>query len=124
MDAVTEISQLLLGERQARDRGWWDRMRAAYAPDSAVRLSWFPGTGPELVRAPGAEGAPRRYRRAPAQPAGDPPARRPGPGRDARRHRGPHHRGRHRRRRRVPGPTLLQYRTAGWALAARRARTA
>src|ERR1700749_3477021 len=51
MDAVTEISQLLLGERQARDRGWWDRMRAAYAPDSTVRLSWFQGTGPDFVAA-------------------------------------------------------------------------
>ncbi|HEX3753161.1 MAG TPA: nuclear transport factor 2 family protein [Streptosporangiaceae bacterium] len=51
MDAVTEISQLVLGERQARDRGWWDRMRAAYAPDSAVRLSWFQGSGPDFVAA-------------------------------------------------------------------------
>jgi hypothetical protein len=51
MDAVTEISQLVLGERQARDRGWWDRMRAAYAPDSAVRLSWFQGSGPDFLAA-------------------------------------------------------------------------
>ncbi len=51
MDAITEISQLVLGERQARDRGWWDRLRLAYAPDSVVRLSWFTGSGPDFVTA-------------------------------------------------------------------------
>ncbi|WP_410565799.1 nuclear transport factor 2 family protein [Amycolatopsis sp. cmx-4-61] len=49
MDDVTEITQLVLKERQARDRGWWDRMRAAYADDSAIRLSWFRGGGAEFV---------------------------------------------------------------------------
>jgi hypothetical protein len=51
MDAVTEISQLVLSERQARDRAWWDQMRAAYATDSTVRLSWFTGSGPDFVAA-------------------------------------------------------------------------
>jgi hypothetical protein len=51
MDAVTEISQLVLGERQARDRGWWDQLRSAYAADSVVRLSWFTGSGPDFVTA-------------------------------------------------------------------------
>jgi len=49
--AVTEISQLVLGERQARDRAWWDQMRSAYATESAVRLSWFTGSGPDFVTA-------------------------------------------------------------------------
>ena len=49
MDAVTEISQLVLRERQARDRGWWDQMRASFAADAAVRLSWFRGTGADFV---------------------------------------------------------------------------
>jgi SnoaL-like domain len=51
MDAVTEISQLVLQERQARDRGWWDRLRSAYATDSTVRLSWFTGSGRDFVTA-------------------------------------------------------------------------
>lgn len=49
MSDATEISQLLLHERQGRDRGWWDQMRPAYRPDSIVRLSWFTGSGPEFV---------------------------------------------------------------------------
>jgi hypothetical protein len=51
MDAVTEISQLVLRERQGRDRGRWDQMLACFAPDSRVRLSWFDGSGPEFVEA-------------------------------------------------------------------------
>jgi hypothetical protein len=51
VDAITEISQLVLGERQARDRAWWDQMRSAYATDSTVRLSWFTGSGPDFVAA-------------------------------------------------------------------------
>lgn len=48
---VTAVAQLVLHERQARDRGWWDAMRACYAEDSTVRLSWFQGTGPGFVAA-------------------------------------------------------------------------
>jgi len=44
-----EISQLILRERQGRDRGWWDQMREAFLPDSAVSLSWFSGTGSDFV---------------------------------------------------------------------------
>lgn len=29
MDDVTEITQLVLKERQGRDRGWWEQMAAA-----------------------------------------------------------------------------------------------
>jgi len=49
MDAVTEVSQLVLTERQGRDRGWWDQMRSCFAPDATVRLSWFQGTGAEFT---------------------------------------------------------------------------
>jgi hypothetical protein len=44
-----EISQLILRERQGRDRGWWDQMRDAFFPDSTVNLSWFSGGGHEFV---------------------------------------------------------------------------
>ncbi|GAA2359013.1 nuclear transport factor 2 family protein [Dactylosporangium salmoneum] len=46
---VAEISQLILDERQGRDRGWWDQMRRAFWPDSIVQLSWFTGSGPDFV---------------------------------------------------------------------------
>ena len=31
MSDITTITQLVLQERQARDRGWWDRMRSCFA---------------------------------------------------------------------------------------------
>jgi hypothetical protein len=43
------IQQLVLSERQARDRGWWGQMASAYHPSSRVKVSWFSGTGPEFV---------------------------------------------------------------------------
>lgn len=49
MSDIEEITQLLLHERQARDRGWWDRMAACYHRDSHVEASWFSGTGTEFV---------------------------------------------------------------------------
>lgn len=49
MSDIEEITQLLLHERQARDRGWWDRMAACYHADSRVEASWFSGTGAEFV---------------------------------------------------------------------------
>lgn len=49
MSDITDITQLILLERQGRDRGWWNQMRAAFLPESTVRLSWFTGTGPEFV---------------------------------------------------------------------------
>lgn len=48
---LTTITQLVLGERQARDRGWWGRMAASYWPDSHVVLSWYSGDGPGFVAA-------------------------------------------------------------------------
>ncbi|MBB4688920.1 nuclear transport factor 2 family protein [Amycolatopsis jiangsuensis] len=49
MDDVTEITQLVLKERQGRDRGWWDQMREAFADDATVRLSWYRGSGAGFV---------------------------------------------------------------------------
>ncbi|WP_410631563.1 nuclear transport factor 2 family protein [Amycolatopsis sp. cmx-4-83] len=46
---AAEVGELVVRERQGRDRGWWDRMQACYAPDSTVRLSWFRGSGEEFV---------------------------------------------------------------------------
>jgi SnoaL-like domain len=44
-----EIAQLVLSERQGRDRGWWEQMAACYHPQSSVFVSWFRGTGPDFV---------------------------------------------------------------------------
>lgn len=43
------ITQVVLHERQGRDRGWWDQMEHAYWRDSTVRLSWYDGNGPGFV---------------------------------------------------------------------------
>ncbi|MFE6484015.1 nuclear transport factor 2 family protein [Streptomyces sp. NPDC057757] len=48
-DDVTALTQLVLHERQGRDREWWDAMLESYAPDAEVRLSWFRGSGAEFV---------------------------------------------------------------------------
>lgn len=49
MSDSTEITQLILRERQGRDRGWWDQMRSAFRDDSVVRLSWFTGSGHDFT---------------------------------------------------------------------------
>ena len=46
---IALITQVVLAERQGRDRGWWDQMRDAYWPDSTVRLSWYNGDGAGFV---------------------------------------------------------------------------
>jgi len=48
-DDVTQVTQIVLRERQARDRDWWDRMRECIHPDAQIRLSWFRGTGAQFV---------------------------------------------------------------------------
>lgn len=49
MSDITEITQLVLKERQGRDRGWWEQMEACFHPDSLVHLSWIHATGAEFV---------------------------------------------------------------------------
>jgi hypothetical protein len=43
------VTQVVLNERQGRDRGWWDLMRDLYWPDSRVKLSWYDGPGAGFV---------------------------------------------------------------------------
>jgi SnoaL-like protein len=47
---LEEVPQLVLRERQCRDRGWWEEMADCFAADSVVDMSWFTGSGPEFVR--------------------------------------------------------------------------
>ncbi len=49
VDDVSAVTQVILHERQGRDRGWWDQMLQAYWPDSTVHLSWYDGDGPGFV---------------------------------------------------------------------------
>ena len=46
---VTLVTQVVLAERQGRDRGWWAQMAELYWPDSTVRLSWYKGDGAGFV---------------------------------------------------------------------------
>jgi len=48
-DDVSAVTQVVLHERQGRDRAWWDQMLRCYWPDSTVRLSWYDGDGPGFV---------------------------------------------------------------------------
>jgi SnoaL-like domain len=48
--ALDEVTELVLRERQCRDRGWWDQMAGCFAADSTVNMSWFTGSGPDFVR--------------------------------------------------------------------------
>lgn len=55
---VTAITQLILTERESRDLGHWETMRACFHPDSRVRISWFRGSGADFVK--GSEDMARR----------------------------------------------------------------
>jgi SnoaL-like domain len=48
---ISEITQLILREREFRDTAQWDAMRECFHRDSVVRISWFNGSGPEFVDA-------------------------------------------------------------------------
>ena len=48
-DDIARITQLVLHERQGRDRGWWDQLADSFYPDGKVRISWFQGTGREFA---------------------------------------------------------------------------
>jgi hypothetical protein len=47
--AVIANAQLVLHEREARDRAWWDRMRDCYHPDAEIRVAWFQGNATDFV---------------------------------------------------------------------------
>ncbi|WP_309233884.1 nuclear transport factor 2 family protein [Micromonospora sp. ATA51] len=44
------VSQLVLGERQSRDRGWWEEMAECFAPEAVIDMSWFTGSAHDFVR--------------------------------------------------------------------------
>jgi hypothetical protein len=48
--AVTEVTQLVLTERESRDLGHWERMRACFHDESRIRISWFNGNGADFVK--------------------------------------------------------------------------
>lgn len=48
---ASAITQLVLAERECRDMGRWDRMKACYHPDGVVRISWFQGNAHDFVDA-------------------------------------------------------------------------
>jgi SnoaL-like domain len=49
--SADDIVQLVLRERQSRDRGRYDQMADCFAEDSVVEMSWFQGSGADFVRA-------------------------------------------------------------------------
>jgi hypothetical protein len=46
---ISAITQLILKERESRDLGRWDDMRACFHPESQIRISWFRGNGADFV---------------------------------------------------------------------------
>ncbi|NGO68337.1 nuclear transport factor 2 family protein [Streptomyces boncukensis] len=48
--SAEEVTQLVLRERQSRDRGWYEEMAACFADDCVVVMSWYTGSGAGFVR--------------------------------------------------------------------------
>jgi SnoaL-like domain len=48
--SVSAVTQLVLAERESRDLGHWNTMRACFHPDARVRISWFTGSGEDFVK--------------------------------------------------------------------------
>ncbi|MEV5478580.1 nuclear transport factor 2 family protein [Streptomyces sp. NPDC007148] len=46
---IVEVSQVIIGERQARDRGWWSLLPGFYHPEAQIQTSWFKGSIPEYI---------------------------------------------------------------------------
>jgi hypothetical protein len=42
-------TQLVLHEREGRDRGWWGQMRDCWELDGEVRVAWFQGAAADFV---------------------------------------------------------------------------
>ena len=47
---VSAVIQLILKERESRDLGRWDEMRACFHSDAQVRVSWFHGSAADFVK--------------------------------------------------------------------------
>lgn len=43
------VTQLLLRERQTRDRGWYDEMADCFTPGATITMSWFIGLASEFI---------------------------------------------------------------------------
>lgn len=62
------VTQLVLRERQTRDRGWYDEMAACFTADATITMSWFIGLASDFVastRARTTDGVWGRHRLAP-----------------------------------------------------------
>jgi hypothetical protein len=46
---ISEITQLILTERESRDFGRWARMRDCFHPDALIRISWITGNADAFV---------------------------------------------------------------------------
>lgn len=46
---ISAITQLILVERESRDRGRWARMRECFHDDARIRISWITGNADEFV---------------------------------------------------------------------------
>jgi hypothetical protein len=47
-DIIANI-QLVLHEREGRDRGWWRQMRDCWELDGEVRIAWFQGAAADFI---------------------------------------------------------------------------
>jgi hypothetical protein len=43
------VGQLVLRERQNRDRGWWHEWADCFAEESVIDMSWFTGSDADFV---------------------------------------------------------------------------
>ena len=65
---ISAITQLVLAERECRDMGRWERMKACYHADGLVRISWFQGIAHDFVdasREMARRGVPAKHRLGP-----------------------------------------------------------
>lgn len=46
---IAAVTQVVLYEREARDRGWWGQMRATYWPEAEVNLMWHQGSASDFI---------------------------------------------------------------------------
>jgi len=46
---ASAVTQMVLAERECRDMGRWDRMKACFHDDAVVRISWFQGNAHDFV---------------------------------------------------------------------------
>lgn len=43
------VTQLVLRERQTRDRGWYEEMADCFTSDATISMSWFTGSAAEFI---------------------------------------------------------------------------